>query len=163
MAQSVTDQVREQIQRELEARIWTQKNQMQKTELRLRDALAEERARREAAESSIETLQRAADAQLETMQLAFDSMEQGRLAVEAELQEARATITGLQQEATRLAIETRARDKRERERIFATRQSLDQAQGLVAEQSARLADFEEKEKRYPTHSTHPFQSSYYAI
>ena len=155
VTEMVTEQVRQQLKFELESRMWTEKSAMEKQEMQLRNTLAEDQARREAAESTIKTLQRAADAQLETMQVAFDSLEHGRLAVEKELQEARGTITGLQQEAARLATETREREKRERERIFATRESLDQ-------QSARLADYEEKEKRYPTHCTHPFQSSRYA-
>ncbi len=151
VAQSVTDQVRKEIQGELEARIWTQKNQMQKTELRLRDALAEERARREAAESSIETLQRAAESQVETIQLAFDQLEQSRLAAEQELADARTTITDLNWKATALAVERRDRDKRERETIFSTQEALDKTEQIAAEQAGRLTEFEEKEKRYCGH------------
>lgn len=113
----VTEQVRAELGRDMEARMWKEKTRMEEQMSQLQESLRTERNKREDAESELAVMSKRADSQQMTMQLALDQMEDTRRRMEQEIDEARSSAVSSDKEALRLAIENRKKEAAERERL----------------------------------------------
>ena len=135
----VTHQVRAELGRDMEVRMWKEKTRMEEQMAQLRKSLREERQKREATELSLEVMSKGVASQQVTMQLALDHMDVDRRRMEAEIDAARSSAVMTDKEARKLAIDTRKKEAAERERLNQLALAAKDYSTHGAEEKAKLA------------------------